>query len=126
MTSKQRLDDLMKDIDDNIDNLVKEKQEFYSIDANKSHISSKLNDGKGAYLYSKEDTEKIEKINQSLQRVTPMLPPPEHSMMESDKESNYDRSKFLNDDTHSMRSMPLSVATKRSNFTLLSHQTFNT
>lgn len=47
----------MKDIDDNLDDIIKEKQEFYSVDINKSHISSKIDDGKGAYLYSKDDIE---------------------------------------------------------------------
>jgi len=35
-TSKNRLDALMKDIDDNIDDIKKEKEEFYKADINKS------------------------------------------------------------------------------------------
>jgi hypothetical protein len=89
----------MKDIDDNMDEIVKEKQDFYSGDINKSHISSKINDGKGAYLYSKDDIDRMEKINESLMKIAPMLPPAEPSVMGSDIKSHYDHSKFLNDDT---------------------------
>lgn len=43
-----------------------------------------------------------------------------------DQKSNYDHSKFLGDDNSSVRSMPMSVMTRKSNFTMLSHKTFNT
>lgn len=59
-------------------------------------------------------------------KVTPMLPPSEGSVTNVDMKSNYDQSKFLNDDMQSIRSLPMSVMTRKSNFTLLSHQTFNT
>lgn len=80
----------MKDIDENMEDIIQDKKEFYSADINKSQISSKLNDGKQAYLYSKEDTDRIENINQSLMKITPMLPPAENqSIMGSDMKSNY-------------------------------------
>ncbi len=68
----------MKDIDDNLEDIIQEKKEFYSADINKSMISSKINDGKQAYLYSKEDIDRMESINQSLMKITPMLPPSEN------------------------------------------------
>lgn len=75
--SKNRLDSLIKDIDDNLEDIIKEKEEFYTADINKSTYTNKINDGKGAYLYSKDDIDKIEHINDSLRRMAPMLPPSE-------------------------------------------------
>ena len=72
--SKNRLDNLMKDIDENLEEIIKEKEEFYAPEANKSTIT-RLSDAHNAYLYSKEDSENIERINQSLNQVVPMLPP---------------------------------------------------
>jgi ADP-ribosylglycohydrolase len=69
----------MKDIDDNLDEIKKEKEEFYSMDINKSTYTNKINDGKGAYTYSHEDVERIEKINNGLMRIAPMLPPADTS-----------------------------------------------
>ena len=40
------------------------------------------------------------------------------------KESNYDHSKYINDDKISLASLPMSTATRKSNLTMLSHQTF--
>lgn len=75
----------MKNIDDNLEDIKREKEEFYSVDINKSSYTNKINDGKLAYLYSKEDTEKMERINNSLMKHTPMLMPSE----------NFDNSKYL-------------------------------
>lgn len=51
-----------------------------------------------------------------------MLPPADNtSVMGSDMKSNYSQSKFLNDDAQSIRSMPMSVMTRKSNFTMLTH-----
>jgi hypothetical protein len=69
-------------------------------------------------------------------KITPMLPPAEddnqsvisgikskggydHSKMSGNIPS-YDHSKFL-DDKQSVRSMPMSTITRRSNFTMLTH-----
>jgi len=64
----------------------------------------------------------MENINQSLLKIAPMLPPADNtSVMGSDMKSNYSQSKFLNDDAQSIRSMPMSVMTRKSNFTMLTH-----
>lgn len=42
----------MKDIDENLEEIKKEKEEYYSHDIEKSIYTNKINDGKGAYLYS--------------------------------------------------------------------------
>lgn len=100
--SKNRLDSLIKDIDENLDDIIKEKEEFYSYDINKSSYTNKINDGKSAYVYSRDEVDKIERINESLRKITPMLPPSENfdysKMQDNDLKSNYDKSKFLNDD----------------------------
>ncbi len=81
----------------------------------------------------------MERINTTLMKVTPMLPAPDDDTMsvmsgggkskmgyDHSKMSgignipSYDHSKFL-DDKQSMRSMPMSVITRRSNFTMLTH-----
>lgn len=53
-------------------------------------------------MYTKEDVDRIERINESLRKVTPMLPPAEGeaSIMGSEfkpskLEEKYDHSKFL-------------------------------
>ena len=71
-TSKSRLDLLMKDIDDLLEELVQEKKD--SEDFSKSQISRLDNN---AYLYSKDDMSRMEEINNSLFKMTPMLPPAE-------------------------------------------------
>eukprot|EP00347_Sterkiella_histriomuscorum_P021750 403332895 len=124
--SKNRLDSLMRDIDDNLEDIKKEKEDFYSVDINKSSYTNKIVDGKSAYVYSNDDIEKIEKINSSLMKMTPMLPAPDYYENQSVMKSNYDHSKFLSDDTHSMRSQPMSIMSRKSGFTMLSHQTFQT
>ena len=68
----------MKDIDDNLEDIIKEKEDFYSVDINKSTYTNRINDGKRAYLYSQDDIDKIEKINGTLMKMTPMLPPSEN------------------------------------------------
>ena len=71
--------------------------------------------------------EQMEKINDSLRKMTPMLPPSD----DHDNMSNFqsrlggrEESKYL--DNQSMRSIPLTTATKRSNFTMLTLKTQNT
>ena len=95
----------------------------------------RITDGNNAYLYSREDMDQIEKINDSLRKIAPMLPSYDddiHSSAQKSKIgfnkdiSSYDHSKFLNDDRNSIHSIPLTVASRRSNFTLLTLQSKNT
>lgn len=76
-TSRNRLDNLMKDIDDHLEDIIKEKEEYEKPDGDQSVFSKALTDANNAYLYSRDDMDKIEKINESLRKVTPMLPPSE-------------------------------------------------
>jgi len=82
----------------------------------KSQFGGKAPDADNAYLYSKDDVDRIEKINESLRKVAPMLPP-----ADTDDDINYkpsyDQSKFLSshqDDKQSMRSLPMSTITRKS------------
>ena len=65
--SRQRLAELMKEIDESADN----KEQF---EQDKSMISSNISSN-NAYLYSKDDLDSIERINNQLKNVVPMLPP---------------------------------------------------
>lgn len=76
--SKSRLNRLTEDIDGDLESYMKKKDEFYAIEMEKSEYGP-INDPNNAYLYSKDDVDKIEKINESLRKVAPMLP-----MMEED------------------------------------------
>lgn len=80
----------------------------------------------------------MERINESLLKIAPMLLPPEddtQSIMSGNKSKggydhskmsgmgnipSYDHSKFL-DDKQSVRSVEMSAITRRSNFTMLTH-----
>lgn len=81
----------MKDIDENMDDIIKEKQELEQEEINMSQYQSKINDGTGAYLYSKDDIDNMERINQSLMKVQPMLMPSEN---ESDYQSSVIKSRI--------------------------------
>jgi len=76
--SKSRLNRLTEDIDGDLESYMKKKDEFYAIEMEKSEYGP-INDPNNAYLYSKDDVDKIEKINESLRKVAPML-----LMMEED------------------------------------------
>lgn len=75
--SRSRLDRLTEDIDADLDDFIKKKDEFYAIEMEKSQYGGVVTEGNNAYLYSKEDVDRIEKINESLRKVAPMLPPAE-------------------------------------------------
>lgn len=118
--SKSRLDILMADIDDNLEELQKQKEDY----DNQSQFT-KVTDN--AYLYSKEDMEHMEKINDSLRKVAPMLPPCEddnESKISGSRIGHREESKFL--DSHSMKSLPFTTVTRRSNFTMLTLKTQGT
>ena len=83
--SKARLASMMLDIDENLEEIQKEKDEFYSADINKSSYTAKINDGNRAYLYSIEDGDRLDKINNSLMKITPMLLPADTSIMDQSK-----------------------------------------
>ena len=55
---------------------MKKKDEFYAIEMEKSQYGP-ITDANNAYLYTQEDVDRIEKINESLRKVAPMLPPAE-------------------------------------------------
>lgn len=96
----------MKDIDEHYEEL-KEESQAYNGDDSKSMRSYAT-----AYLYSKEDSDNIERINDSLRQITPML-------TNDETMSNH---QSVMRDNRSVVSMPMSVATKRSHFTLLSYK----
>lgn len=138
--SKNRLLMLTEDIDGDLDQFIKQKDEYYALvfDDKTSLAGMKsISDPDNAYLYTKNDVDRIERINESLMKVAPMLPPsdanfdydpPTHSALKSKLgdnhyKSEYDHSKFL-DDKQSVRSLPMSTATRKSNLTMLTHQTF--
>lgn len=135
--SKSRLEILMKDIDDNLDEINKEKIDFYNVDASDKHSQyTKIADANNAYLYSKMDMDQMEKINDSLRKMAPMLPPcdydgnksvMDHNRSRIDNRTPYkEESKYLYDDNQSMRSLPLTTMSKRSNFTMITLKTQNT
>ncbi len=115
--AKSRLDNLTKDIDEDLDDFIKKKDEFYLQDIERSQFGGRPTGTDNAYLYSQEDVDRIEKINESLRKVAPMLPPAESE----DKLSSAGVSKFLPsgpsqmiDDKQSMRSLPMSTVTRKS------------
>ena len=59
----------MNEINDNLEEIKQDQLDFNSGDQNKSQIS-KISLG---YIYSKDDIDNLERINQSLQKMTPML-----------------------------------------------------
>lgn len=124
--SKSRLDRLTEDIEENLDDFIKKKEEYYAIEIEKSQFGEKQSDPDNAYLYSKDDVERIERINESLRKVAPMLPPAEDDIGLEMK--HFDHSKFVGagpsnkfDDKQSLRSLPMSTATRKSNITMLTH-----
>jgi hypothetical protein len=68
----------MEDIDQDLDGFLKKKDEFYLQDIEKSQYGTAI-ENDNAYLYTQDDVDKIEKINESLRKVAPMLPPSEDS-----------------------------------------------
>jgi hypothetical protein len=82
-----------------------------------------------AYLYTEADVERIERINESLRKVAPMLPPSEDLSSEPSiikGKQDYDHSKFIGsnfDDKQSLRSLPMSTVTRKSQVTMLTHAT---
>lgn len=72
--STQRLNIMMQDIDDHLDEIKQEQIDFYSGDCDKSQMS-KQTDSNNAYLYSMDDATAMERINESLRKNAPMLMP---------------------------------------------------
>jgi hypothetical protein len=95
--ARSRLDKLTEDIDEDLDNFIKKKDEFYLQDIEKSQMGGHIPNADNAYLYTSDDVNRIEKINESLRKVAPMLPPAEDLSEYSVQKSkpNYDHSKFL-------------------------------
>jgi hypothetical protein len=56
--SKNRLNKLTEDIDTDLDQFIKKKDEFYAIEMEKSEYGP-ITDPDNAYLYSKDDVDKI-------------------------------------------------------------------
>jgi hypothetical protein len=70
---------LTEDIDNDLDDFIKKKDEFYAVEIEKSQFGGRIVDSSNPYLYSQEDVDRIEKINESLRKVAPMLPPSDDS-----------------------------------------------
>ena len=84
---KARLAQLLKEIDDNIDELRKEKEEYFKHGVKstaggymdtKSQMSrvtgvSRVTDSSNAYLYTGDDQERVQKINEQLREHNPTL-----------------------------------------------------
>lgn len=111
-----------------MDDFIKKKDEFYLQEFERSQMGGPIPNVDNAYLYTGADIERIERINESLRKVAPMLPPSEDlsepSVIKSKKD--YDHSKFIGsnfDDKQSMRSLPMSTATRKSQVTMLTHAT---
>ena len=81
---KARLAQLLKEIDDNIDELMKEKEEYFKQGTKagymdtKSQMSrvtgvSRVTDSSNAYLYTGQDQDRVQKINEQLRDYNPTL-----------------------------------------------------
>ena len=68
----------MKDIDENLEDIEKEKEEYDKelIEGDHKSLLSKVKNSDNAYIYSKENRDRMEEINNSLNLITPMLPAP--------------------------------------------------
>jgi hypothetical protein len=132
--SKSRLGRLMEDIDEDLDSYLKKKEEFEKLALLDDRLTAvKTADPDNAYNYSKHDVDRIEKINESLMKVAPMLPPPSDTASNLEYQpptmsalkqklgggQDFDHSKFL--DNQSMLSVPMSTATRKTNLTMLTH-----
>jgi hypothetical protein len=71
------LDRLTQDIDEDLDEFIKKKDEFYLQEFERSQMGGPIPNVDNAYLYTGTDVERIERINESLRKVAPMLPPSE-------------------------------------------------
>jgi hypothetical protein len=121
---------LTEDIDQDLDEFIKKKEEYYAIELEQSQMGGVTSDPDNAYHYNQDDVDRIEMINASLRKAAPMLLPSEDfefmpqsaakSKLGYDQKSNYDHSKYI-DDKQSLRSLPMSTATRRSNLTMLTH-----
>ena len=95
--TRSRLDRLTQDIDEDLDEFIKKKDEFYLQEFERSQMGGPIPNVDNAYLYSGADVERIEKINESLRKVAPMLPPSEDLSEPSviKGKQDYDHSKFI-------------------------------
>ena len=50
--SRQRLQTLTEDIDNDLDDFIKKKDEFYAVEMEKSQFGGRIVDSSNAYLYS--------------------------------------------------------------------------
>ena len=127
--ARSRLDRLTQDIDEDLDDFIKKKDEFYLQEFERSQIGGPIPNVDNAYLYTEADVERIERINESLRKVAPMLPPSEDLSSEPSiikGKQDYDHSKFIGsnfDDKQSLRSLPMSTVTRKSQVTMLTHAT---
>lgn len=77
--SKIKLDKMVKDIEDNLDSIKEEKVAYYKDMCDNKSQFSKLDNAENAYLYSKDNMQKMEQINDSLRSIAPMLPAPDYN-----------------------------------------------
>ena len=130
---RARLDEIMADIDENLDNIVKEKEEYYAqLNGNDktsqggmskvSRLTSQPN------IYSVMDDKKnaMDKIDEKLRQHNPVAFSQLTSVMDDSKSinsfklppSSAKKSK-MNDDLESQFSMPVSGISRKSNFTTI-------
>ena len=77
--SKIKLDKMLKEIDDNLDAIKQDKESYYRDMCDNKSQMSKYDNAENAYLYSKDNMQKMEQINDSLRSIAPMLPPPDYN-----------------------------------------------
>jgi len=72
---KNRLDSLLGDIDDNLDEILKEKNEYYKKGSDTKSTISKASriTGVNVYNMSSEDSHQMQDINERLQKFNPGL-----------------------------------------------------
>ena len=99
---KARLAQLLKEIDDNIDELRKEKEEYFKHGGKstsggymdtKSQMSrvtgvSRVTDSSNAYLYTGQDQERVQKINEQLRDYNPTMGSAINSSQQYDQEAS--------------------------------------
>lgn len=73
-TEKQRLNSLLQEIEDNLDDLMKEKQEYHrqQLKGDTRSTVSRLT-AENAYSYGLADQRRMSEINEQLQRFNPSL-----------------------------------------------------
>lgn len=113
--SKDKLDRMMSEIDDNLDALQEEKKEYFKIDGDQSVSKvSRITDATNVFSIGGDYMKAMQDLDQKLSSVNPNAV--SNQLHQSEMKSSKDF------DSQSQFSMPMSGVSRRSNFTTFTLQ----